>query len=420
MRAWVLAFVLCLLLLSAGAHAASFTDSSQADFDQGNYSQTTTDGETIIVNKTVNNTYFASGTYTSREFDAGSIVNWKNMTWKAHLDSLGNITVQRRFGSLVNSTVSWGNWSSPASSVNAGEGGILSSRTLNINARYAQYRANFVVANVSQIESPHIDDITLNYGPIKPNVTLQEPANGYTSLTGLITFICSAASVNQLTTIKLYWNYTGTWDVSQTVSVNGTNASAMFEVNVTNSSFIWNCMASDSAGQSAFAPNNRSANVVITVTETNPPNLTYSIFPKTVITGGNVEIGVNATDDTGVDKVWAVITKPDTSQQRLDLVNNGTVTYAASQSGTYHVVINANDTGNNIASANDTFFAGNFINFSVQTVNRNNLGISALLKVFYTGTENEVDTWQSADGIFDIRSGSSGKPQAYGSQIPSH
>jgi len=171
MRAWVLAFVLCLFLLSATARAASFTDSTQTDFDQGTYDKTTTDGETIIVSK-VNATFYSAGTYTSRQFNAGSIVSWKNITWKAHLDSLGNVTLRTRFGSVVNGTLVWGNWSSPYSSVNAGEGGILSSKTLNINAQYAQYRANLTVANVSQAESPHIDDITFNYGPIKPNVTI--------------------------------------------------------------------------------------------------------------------------------------------------------------------------------------------------------------------------------------------------------
>ncbi len=397
MKAGLWAFIFCLLLLSATVRAGSFIDSDQVDFDQGTYSQTTTDGNTIIMNKTVNDTFFASGTYLSREFDASHIVNWKNMTWTAFLDSFGTVKVQRRFKSSAGGN--WSAWTSAQTSVQGSNSKIFS-----INARYAQYRANFTVANISQTVSPHLDDIILSYGPLKPNVTLNEPENGYTSLTGLVTFECSASSLNGLTTIKLYWNYTGTWGVGETASVNGTNASAVFEKNLTNSSFVWNCMATDSAAQSAFAASNRSVGVTITVTETNPPNLTYSIFPKTVITGGNVEISANATDDTGVDSVWAVITKPDTTQERLELVNNGTVTYAASQSGTYGVIIRANDTGNNIVSKNDSFFAGNFINFSVQVVDRNSLGTSAMLKVFYTGTENEVDTWQSADGIFAQKS----------------
>jgi hypothetical protein len=76
-----------------------FNDSANIDY-AGSY------GNLLLVKQTAT-TYFTSGNLTSSIFDAGSIVDWENISWSATIPENTNLTFQTR---ISNDSVSWSDW----------------------------------------------------------------------------------------------------------------------------------------------------------------------------------------------------------------------------------------------------------------------------------------------------------------------
>lgn len=135
-----------------------------------------------------------------------------------------------------------------------------------------------------------------------------------------------------------------------------------------------------------------------------PPNITYSISPKTVLPDQQVSIFVNATDDTGVDAVWADITLPaGGGTDRLVLKNRNTTAYSSSLPGTHAVRIYANDTAGSTISVSDNFTVSEIIYLNSTVHDRNMSGISSNLSVYEAGTDTLVSEWHSDSGRFTSR-----------------
>gem|GEM_PF-1483187 len=89
-----------------------------------------------------------------------------------------------------------------------------------------------------------------------PTVSLGSPAAGYNASKRQITFNCSADSVNTLTNITLYGNFTGSWQANTTNGVGGSSNSTTFTLTLSYARYSWNCLAYDALGRSSWAPAN--------------------------------------------------------------------------------------------------------------------------------------------------------------------
>jgi len=118
---------------------------------------------------------------------------------------------------------------------------------------------------------------------ITPNVTLSIPENNLVSTNINQTFICNTTDW-QLKNITLYlWNSTEVY-FTETKNISGTQNSTEFNVtDLPPKTYVWNCLASDEKGNSAFAINNFSLIVGgISLSLISPQNETYTNIVKTV------------------------------------------------------------------------------------------------------------------------------------------
>jgi hypothetical protein len=89
-----------------------------------------------------------------------------------------------------------------------------------------------------------------------PNVSLGSPTAGYNASKRRLTFNCSSDSINMLSNITLYGNFTGSWQANYTNSVGGPSNSTTFTLTLSYARYAWNCLAYDTLGRSAWAPAN--------------------------------------------------------------------------------------------------------------------------------------------------------------------
>jgi len=103
------------------------------------------------------------------------------------------------------------------------------------------------------------NSFTVNLG--KPTVTLDSPNDKSVLPSGNMTLNCSVVDNEDVASVALYTNLSGSFDIEQTASFNGNSDTSVNVVfNLTNIDsgikFIWNCFAVDNESNSAFAPNN--------------------------------------------------------------------------------------------------------------------------------------------------------------------
>ena len=108
-----------------------------------------------------------------------------------------------------------------------------------------------------------------SHSSLVPIVILISPPNSFQSPTSDITFNCSASSLyNNLTNISLWTTYSGTWQVTNTNAISGSNATTNFTNNYSpNILFVWSCYACDNYGYCAW-DSNRTAQYYISTTST--------------------------------------------------------------------------------------------------------------------------------------------------------
>ncbi len=103
---------------------------------------------------------------------------------------------------------------------------------------------------------------------IPPTVTLHSPDNGSTTTFETVVFNCSAVDNYNLSTIGLYGDFNGTWVLVETKTFAGLSNWSSFTVNLSDGKYNWNCKASDSSSNYAFAISNYT---IEKITETSPP-----------------------------------------------------------------------------------------------------------------------------------------------------
>ncbi len=104
-------------------------------------------------------------------------------------------------------------------------------------------------------------DVVLNLNVpdlIDPTVDLESPGPNATFTTNIITFICNATDNRGLLNISLYGNWSGSWQVDQTIQVQGTTNQTSFNKTLPDGNYLWSCSAKDVSGKEGYASENRS------------------------------------------------------------------------------------------------------------------------------------------------------------------
>ena len=95
--------------------------------------------------------YPASGTFTSRVFDAGQAVNWGAITWDQNAPTGTSIAISVRTGPTPSPDASWSSFT-PIAASGAGIPG---------SSRYVQYRAQ--LASSDTANTPTLKDVSIAY-----------------------------------------------------------------------------------------------------------------------------------------------------------------------------------------------------------------------------------------------------------------
>jgi len=156
--------------------------------------------------------------------------------------------------------------------------------------------------------------------PSSVNVTLVAPENGNLTKNGTMNFSCNVTSSITLNNLSLYLNYSGSWAVNQTVSVNGlTNATNFTVSNLPDGNQSWNCRAWDINGGNNYSVQNWTVNVSRPIN----PFITLELPPDyTLSSVSTQQFTCNATANYNLQNVslylnysgWAI-------NQTLDAIN---------------------------------------------------------------------------------------------------
>ncbi|MBI4181538.1 MAG: hypothetical protein HY520_01045 [Candidatus Aenigmarchaeota archaeon] len=354
MRAWIALATLLALLPLAGVRADTFLDTAAGDFAQGTFANTTLTGEAVTLAVESGAALFPRGNYTSRVFDAGSVVNWTLLAWTEGLPAGTDINISLRMGNISVPDESWGAWFPSDTGPSAVTG----------SSRYLQYAA-FLAGDA--VATPSLDDVSISFERPQPETSLKTPLQNALVTGGTGEFNCTASSPNALANITLWNDIGGTWHAEQTLPLAGSSAKASFlKAGIQDGTYHWSCEAGDGTGMVRFAAENRT--VVFSSADLPPVFVTRSIDPRTAPVGGTVWLNVSVADDRGISMAWAAISYPNGSVTNVTLVNNGGVPFLAAVQGDYAVVFTANDSVGQVTAVADNFKAAPWQNFTLTVV----------------------------------------------------
>lgn len=195
---------------------------------------------------------------------------------------------------------------------------------------------------------------------LPPTVTLNSPSNDLTTNITNQIFQCSATDETELQNITLYHNVSGTFEQNETGMLSGLSGTSFFNISIpANNTIIWNCEASDTSDNLAFAGSNFTLTVVETLPTLinpigiillNPDNNSINrngtqIFTYSVNTTANTSVFINDilnqsfTDVIGTKSFAITFTTNQTINWRINASNSG----AASGSETRILILNLTD-----------------------------------------------------------------------------
>jgi len=89
-----------------------------------------------------------------------------------------------------------------------------------------------------------------------PNINLDYPENNVNLSNSPISFNCSASDDKNIANISLYINSTGNFSLNQTKNITGTSNSSLFNLDLPDGIYIWNCLVYDNSTNSVFSQEN--------------------------------------------------------------------------------------------------------------------------------------------------------------------
>ncbi len=126
-------------------------------------------------------------------------------------------------------------------------------------------------------------------------------------------------------------------------------------------------------------------------TEITPPTINYSIYPAAVMTGENITIDANATDNSNISTLWATITLPDSTTASI---TSFPLNYSTTINGRCDITFYANDTLGNLVNITDYFISNTGFEFTITVKDSNGNNVPVDLTLYITGTEKEVSNYQ--------------------------
>lgn len=229
----------------------------------------------------------------------------------------------------------------------------------------AAYTLNLTVSDAFNTTAYAAVSITKNAD--SPQVVQISPADDYLNTTTnwvLFNFSCNATDTSSLSNISLYLTNASneSFTLRNTTAVGGVQASMSWPVNLTEGIYTWNCKAMDGDGNSGWGEN-RSINITDlrdltspTINNALPQDASYNVTQT-------ITLQANATDNVNISTVYANVTLPNTTVQRVDLSQYlDTSIYNASYwipvlKGTYNVTYYVNDTSGNSNTTTGNFTA---------------------------------------------------------------
>ena len=179
------------------------------------------------------------------------------------------------------------------------------------------------------------DEVTLDVRTITdntpPTINLNNPINNELFTYANITFNCSASDNINLKNITLYGNWSGSWQANQTIGISGLQNETIFQVNISDGTYSWNCYACDDSDNCAYSVGNYTFTINTSYAPPQPPQITY-ITPipakdPTENSYTSVQFKVTMYDANGVGdlnhtSVTANFTRPgEATRQNLSCIN---------------------------------------------------------------------------------------------------
>lgn len=257
--------------------------------DETSTSQWLNSSEVVITDG--NNTLAALSVYASvNETALANTTIWfyANYTnYSAHISSADcNISFDDGTSEMMNDSGNQYNYSRNFSSTGL--------KAWNVTCNKSGFQTRTAASTIN-ITSPAVD--------LAPNCTLISPGNYNLTNNMTIEFNCSASDDNQLSNITLYGNWSG-WHANETTHLSSTENSTVFQKNLTDGNYTWNCAVLDNASQTAWAQSNYTVSI-----DTIAPIIALERPENNTIenTTNTIAFSFNATDSGGFSECSLIL-----------------------------------------------------------------------------------------------------------------
>lgn len=122
-----------------------------------------------------------------------------------------------------------------------------------------------VLANDSAGNVNFTAQVSFTVDITSPIVTLNSPSTVFNSSSSSVVFNCSVQDNAVLANITLFGNWSNGWHANSSVTITGSSNSTTFTLTLADGSYLWNCLAYDTDGNSAYAGANFTVGVDTTV-----------------------------------------------------------------------------------------------------------------------------------------------------------
>lgn len=184
-----------------------------------------------------------------------------------------------------------------------------------------------------------------------PVASLNSPANENVTIQTTITFNCSATDDNNLTSIGLYGNWSGSWNLNETIVASGTSDTVTFTKTLPVGSYVWNCLATDSNTQTSFATSNRTLTIAYVDNVAPTWSSNVSSHPATYSNSTQTSLGVTWNDNIGVTASYI-----ETNYSGVSTNYTGSTFSRIFPAGTFYWKSYASDITGNLNSTNTWVF----------------------------------------------------------------
>ena len=232
------------------------------------------------------------------------------------------------------------------SSSSSGDINLTSSNLTELGIYNINLWANDTFGNEnSTSDSFSVNDTTA------PTTNLISPGDASTLGGAEQTFTCNATELFGLANISLYNNATGVWHLNDTNDASGTFNETSFTVSgLDYTTFVWNCLATDSNGLSSFASSNFT---LTTASDIINPAINSHSITSGLTSGESATIRSNVTDSSAISLVWFTINNTDGTLTNYTMSQEGSTdfynsSFEVGEAGTWYYKIYANDSSGNL------------------------------------------------------------------------